>query len=74
MKRQTRLLRLKQIIGDPDATPPIPAIIPISRSAWYAGVRSGKFPPQIHLGRTSVWREEDVLALAYPEAGSEVAV
>ena len=36
----TRYLRLKQIIGDLTATPPIPPIIPISRSCWYAGIKT----------------------------------
>ena len=35
--------------------------VPISRSAWYAGVKDGKFPPPIKLGpKTSAWRESDV--------------
>ena len=34
---------------------------PISRSAWYQGVKDGKFPPPIKLGpKTSAWRESDV--------------
>ena len=39
------LARLEQIIGDPTADPPIPPLIPISKSTWWAGVRSGRFPP-----------------------------
>ena len=35
-----RLLRLKQIIGDPKANPPIEAIIPISKSSWWEGVKA----------------------------------
>jgi prophage regulatory protein len=35
--------------------------VPISRSAWYQGVKDGKFPPPIKLGpKTSAWRESDV--------------
>lgn len=57
-------LRLPQIIGDKTATPPIPAIIPISRSAWWSGVASGRFPKQIKLSpRISVWRTEDIKKL-----------
>ena len=37
-------LRLRAIIGDPKADPPIPAIIPISASSWWAGVKSGRYP------------------------------
>lgn len=56
--------RLRQIIGDPTATPPVPPIIPVSRSTWWAGVRSGRFPKPVKLGpRTTVWRVSDIRAL-----------
>ena len=35
-----RLLRLKQIIGDPRSDPPIEPIIPVSNSSWWEGVKS----------------------------------
>lgn len=58
------LLRLPQIIGDPQAKPPIPPIIPISASSWWAGCKSGKYPKPIKLGpRTTAWRASEVLAL-----------
>ena len=42
----------------------IEALIPISRAAWWNGVKEGKYPKPIKLGsRTTVWRESDVLAL-----------
>ena len=51
-----RLLRLKQIIGDPKANPPIEAIIPISKSSWWEGVKTGRYPEAIKLGaNTTVW-------------------
>ncbi|HYS86325.1 MAG TPA: AlpA family phage regulatory protein [Bradyrhizobium sp.] len=57
-------LRLKQIIGDPRATPPIPALIPVGRSSWWAGVRSGRFPKPVKLGpRTTAWTLSSILAL-----------
>lgn len=60
---ETGLLRLKQILGDKKAEPPIPPIIPISRSSWFAGVKSGEYPNGIKLGpRTTAWRCEDELA------------
>ena len=38
--------------------------IPISKSAWWAGVKSGRFPKPIKLGpRTTAWRAEDIQAL-----------
>ncbi|MCC6917268.1 AlpA family phage regulatory protein [Nitrosomonas sp.] len=44
--------------------PQILSLIPISRSAWWAGIREGKFPQGIKLGaKTTVWRAEDIRAL-----------
>ena len=44
--------------------PQILSLIPISRSAWWAGIREGKFPKGIKLGtKTTVWRAEDIRAL-----------
>ena len=61
---ETGYLRLKQIIGDPKANPPIPAIIPISKSSWYAGVKSGIYPKSVKLSlRTSAWTVESIRAL-----------
>jgi hypothetical protein len=42
-----RLLRLKQIIGDPRSDPPIEPIIPVSKSSWWEGVKSGRYPKAI---------------------------
>ena len=44
-----RFLRLKNIIGDPKANPPIPAIIPISKSSWWNGIKSGRYPKPIKI-------------------------
>ena len=57
--------RLPHIIGDRKAIPPIPPIIPVSRSGWYAGVKSGRFPKPVKtLGeRIALWRVEDVMNL-----------
>jgi len=59
-----RLLRLKQIIGDAKAQPPIIPIIPISKSSWWAGVKAGLYPEPLKIGpNTTVWREDEVRAL-----------
>ena len=59
-----RFLRLKNIIGDPKANPPIPAIIPISKSSWWNGIKSGRYPKPIKLGEnTTVWKENDIRKL-----------
>ena len=58
-------LRLPQIIGNPKATPPIPAIIPVSKSTWWQGVKDGRYPQPVRsLGqRITLWRVEDIRAL-----------
>ena len=61
---ETGFLRLRQIIGDKNCTPPLPAIIPVSKSHWWAGVKSKKFPQPIKLGpRVTVWKVEDIRRL-----------
>ena len=48
---ETGFVRLPQILS----------LIPISRSAWWAGIREGKFPQGIKLGsKTTVWRAEAI--------------
>ncbi|MEW6164507.1 MAG: transcriptional regulator [Pseudomonadota bacterium] len=62
---QTGFLRLHQIIGNPKANPPIPPIIPVCKSTWWAGVKSGRYPQPVRtLGaRITAWRVEDIRAL-----------
>jgi len=49
-------LRLRYIIGNAKADPPIPAIIPVCASSWWAGVRSGRYPAPVKLGpNTTAW-------------------
>lgn len=51
---ETGFVRLAQIL----------IVIPISRSAWWAGIRSGKYPRGIKLGsKTTVWRAEVIRQL-----------
>ena len=55
----TGFLRLPQIIGNKKTN--APALIPISRTSFLNGVKSGKYPKSIKLGeRTTVWRVEDI--------------
>lgn len=38
--------------------------IPVSKSTWWAGVKSGRFPRPLKLGpRITVWRVEEIRAL-----------
>jgi predicted DNA-binding transcriptional regulator AlpA len=52
---ETGFLRLSQVL----------AVIPISKSAWWEGVKSGRFPPAHKpFGlRVTCWRAEDIRAL-----------
>jgi len=57
-------LKIWQIIGDPKAIPPIPALLPVGRTTFLNGVKSGKFPQPVKLGARSVaWRVSDIRAL-----------
>jgi len=51
---QTGFVRLPQVLSH----------IPVSRSSWWAGVKSGKYPSPIKLGEnTTAWKAEDIHAL-----------
>ena len=44
--------------------PAILQIFPIGKSTWWAGVKNGKYPKPIKLGkRTTAWRVEDIKTL-----------
>ena len=59
-----RLLRLKQILGNLKADPPVEPIIPISKSSWWDGISNGKYPKPVKLSEnTNVWREGDICKL-----------
>ncbi len=62
----TGLVRLAQIIGDPKANPPIPPIIPVSKASWWNGVKSGKYPKPVKLGkRITAWPAEAIRRLIH---------
>ncbi len=53
----TGFLRLAQILA-----PYGP--IPVSKSTWWLGVQTGRYPKPVKLGpRITVWRVEDIRAL-----------
>jgi len=44
--------------------PAVLSLIPVARSTWWAGVKSGRYPKPVKLGpRMSAWRAEDVRSL-----------
>jgi prophage regulatory protein len=54
---ETGFLRIGQILAP---TGPIP----VSKSTWWAGVKDGRFPKPLKLGkRVTVWRAEDIRQL-----------
>lgn len=60
------LLRLFQIVGDPKKG--IPAIIPVSKSTWWSGVKSGRYPKAVKISlRCTAWPAEEVWALTEDE-------
>jgi predicted DNA-binding transcriptional regulator AlpA len=53
----TGLLRLSSVLA-----PKGP--IPVSKSTWWAGVKSGRYPRPVKLGpRITAWRVEDIRSL-----------
>lgn len=50
------------------------AIIPVGKSTWWAGVKSGRFPQPVRLcARISAWRVEDIRCLIEEVGRSQVA-
>ena len=44
--------------------PSVLKFIPVGRSTWWQGIKSGRFPAGIKLGsHMTVWRAEDIAAL-----------
>lgn len=59
----TGFLRLPQVLS----------VYPISRSAWWAGVKNGKYPKPVKLtARCTAWRAEDIHELINTTANMEV--
>jgi predicted DNA-binding transcriptional regulator AlpA len=55
---ETGFIRLRDILR----------LIPISKSSWWAGVKSGRYPQSVKLGpHTTAWRVEEIRRLI--EAG-----
>ena len=65
-------VRLPQIIGDAKATPPIPAVYPVSPSTWWRGVKSGRYPKPVRLGPNIVaWTVRSLRKLSEEVARDE---
>ena len=69
---ETGYLRLRHIIGDRFSNPPQPAIVPVSKSTWWEGVKQGRFPKPIKIGpRITAWRAEDIRELILSISGDD---
>ena len=61
---ETGFVRLPQVIGDSESEPPVPAVIPICSSSWWAGIKKGIYPAPVKLGpNTTAWKVEDIREL-----------
>lgn len=61
---ETGFLRLSEILK----------LIPVGKTTWWAGVKSGRFPKPIKLGeRITVWRVEDIYEFIQ-DSGKSVAL
>lgn len=61
---ETGFLRLPEVLK----------LYPVSKSTWWAGVRSGRYPQPVKLGeRATAWRVEDVRALIESAASAKAA-
>jgi hypothetical protein len=65
----TGFVRIWTIVGNKKTN--TPAIIPIGRTTFLNGVKSGKYPKPVKLGeRTTAWRVEDVRRLIVELGGA----
>jgi len=61
MDKKDRFLRLPQVLER----------IPVSKSSWWNGCRSGIYPAPVKLSaRTTVWKESDIDALINQDMAS----
>lgn len=52
--------------------PAVLSVISISKSAWWQGVKDGRFPQPCKLGpRTTAWRAEDIRELIKALSGGQ---
>lgn len=66
---ETGFLRIWQIVGNRKTN--TPALIPIGRTTFLNGVKSGKYPKPVKLGeRTTAWRVEDIRSLISSMGGA----
>ncbi len=68
----TGFLRLKQLVGDTKANPPIPPIIPLGSSSIWRKIKAGEFPAPVKLGpMTTAFRVEDIRVWIEAQGGNQ---
>ena len=67
----TGALGLPQILGNKKKG--LYPILPLSRSAWFRGIRAGKFPPGSLVGSRRMWLASDIAALLKSLSAGEVS-
>lgn len=51
--------------------PEVLALLKISQSCWYAGIRAGRYPKGIKIGaRATAWRKEDIYEIMQSGVGA----
>ncbi|MDQ6969410.1 MAG: AlpA family phage regulatory protein [Mariprofundus sp.] len=52
--------------------PAVLAVYPVSKTTWWAGVKSGRYPQPVKLGpKTTAWRVNDVVRLIDEMSGDD---
>lgn len=65
----TGFVRQRELLGDPKAEIPIPAIVPIKPTTLWRWVREGLFPTPVKIGpNITAWRAEDIRAWCEQQA------
>jgi len=58
-----KLLRLPQVLE----------CVPVGKSTWWRGVKSGRYPKPVKLGpRTSAWRASEIMRIVNGEVENDV--
>lgn len=61
---ESGFVRIWQILGNPKAKPPVPPLIPVSKSTWWLWVKTGRVSKPIKFGRKiAAWPVGEIRAL-----------
>ena len=61
VKQSLRLVRERELCGNPRAVPPVPRMLPFSRATLWRKVRDGDFPQPIRVSAgVTAWRLDEI--------------